>query len=53
MNEFVQIVPGVLVHNYDLDARFTRGSLVGLAAGVRDAVWQHPDVLESAAIIRV
>ena len=53
MNEFQQIVPGVLVHKYDLDARFTRGSLVGPAAGARDAIWQHLDILGSADIIRV
>jgi hypothetical protein len=53
MNEFQQIVPGVLVHEYDLDARFTRGSLVGLATGVRGAVCQHLDIFESADIIRV
>jgi hypothetical protein len=53
MNDFQQIVPGVLVHEYDLDARFTRGSLVGLAAGVRDAVWQHFDFFEPADLIRV
>lgn len=53
MNEFQQIVPGVLVHQYDLDARFTRGSLDGLAAGARDAVWQHLDIFGSTDIIRV
>ena len=53
MNEFQQIVPGVLVHEYDLDARFTRGSLVGLAAGVRDAVWQHFEFFEPADLVRV
>jgi hypothetical protein len=53
VNEFQQIVPGVLVHEYDLDARFTRGSLVGLAAGVRDAVWQHFEFFEPADLVRV
>ena len=53
MNDFQQIVPGAFVQNYDLDASFTRGSLEGLAAGVRDAVWQHLDIFEPADIIRV
>lgn len=53
MNEFEQIVPGALVHRCDLDARFTRGSLEGLAAGVRDAVWRHFEVFASADIIRI
>ncbi len=53
MNEFQQIVPGVLVHNYDLDARFTRGSLAGLAATVRDAVRPYIELFESADVVRV
>lgn len=53
MNDLLQIVPGVFVQNYDLDARFTRGSLDGLAAGVRDAVWRYLELFESADQIRV
>ncbi len=53
MNEFQQIVPGVFVQNYDLDARFTRGSLEGLAAGVRDAVWKYFELFQSADLLRV
>lgn len=53
MNEFHQIVPGVLVHKYDLDAQFTKGSLEGLAAGVRDALWTRTELFDSADVIRV
>jgi hypothetical protein len=53
MNDLQQIVPGAFVQNYDLDARFTRGSLEGLAAAVRDAVWRHLELFESADQIRV
>lgn len=53
MNDFQQIVPGAFVQNYDLDASFTRGSLEGLAAGVRDAVWAHIELFDSADVIRV
>jgi hypothetical protein len=53
MNELQQIVPGVFVQNYDLDARFTRGTLEGLAAGVRDAVWKHFEIFQSTDLIRV
>jgi hypothetical protein len=53
MNDWQQIVPGVLVYEYDLDARFTRGSLAGLAVGVRDAIWKHIELFESGDTIRV
>jgi hypothetical protein len=53
MSEGHQIAPGVLVDEYDLDARFTRGSLEGLAVGVRDAVWKHIELVESADLIKV
>ncbi len=53
MNDGHQIAPGVLVNDYDLDARFTRGSLEGLAIGVRDAVWKHIELFESADVIKV
>jgi hypothetical protein len=53
MNEWRQIAPGVLVYEYDLDARFTRGSLAGLAVGVRDAIWKHIELFESGDTIRV
>ncbi len=53
MNDWQPIVPGALVCEYDLDARFTRGSLNGLATGVRDAVWKHFDLFEPADGVRV
>ena len=53
MNEGHQIAPGVLVDEYDLGARFTSGSLEGLAVGVRDAVWKHIELFESADLIKV
>ena len=52
MNEWQQIA-GVLVYEYDLDARFTRGSLTGLAIGVRDAAWKHVEIFDSIDTIRV
>jgi hypothetical protein len=53
MNEGHQIAPGVFVNHYDLDARFTRGSLEGLAVGVRDAVWKHIELFESVEAVKV
>jgi hypothetical protein len=53
MDDLRNIVPGVLVPSYDLDARFTRGTLEGLAAGVRDAVWKHLELFEPADLILV
>ena len=53
MNKGHQIAPGVLVNDYDLDARFTRGSLEGLAIGVRDAVWKHIELFESVEAVKV
>lgn len=53
MNEWRQIAPGVLVCEYDLDAKFTRGSLAGLAVGVREAIWKHLELFESGDTIRV
>jgi hypothetical protein len=53
MNDWQPIVPGALVCEYDLDARFTRGSLNSLATGVRDAVWKHFDLFEPADVVRV
>jgi hypothetical protein len=53
MNDLRQIVQGVLVPSHDLDARFTRGTLGGLAASARDAVWKHLELFQSADLIRV
>lgn len=53
MNEWRQIVPGVFGHRYDLDARFTRGSIEGLARGLRNAAWIHFEVFESTDVIRI
>jgi hypothetical protein len=53
MNDLQQIVPGVFVQNYDLDARFTRGSLEGLAGGVRDAIWNHFEIFQTVDSIRI
>lgn len=53
MNNWQPIVPGVLVHDYDLNARFTKGSLAGLAESVRNAMWRHVEVFESADVVRI
>ena len=53
MNEGHQIAPGVLVSEYDLNAKFTRGSLELLAIGVRDAIWKHIELFGSADLIKV
>jgi hypothetical protein len=39
MTDTVEVVSGVRVHVYDLDAEFACGSLTELARGLRDALW--------------
>jgi hypothetical protein len=39
MTDTVEVVSGVHVHTYDLDADFACGSLENLARGLRDALW--------------
>lgn len=53
VHNFQEIVPGALAYKYDLEASFTRGTLEGLAAAVRDAVWQHFQLFENAAAVVV
>lgn len=44
MSDTVEVISGVHVRSYDLEAEFVRGSLAGLALGMRDTLWSEPDL---------
>jgi len=44
MTDTVEVISGVHVRSYDREAKFVRGSLIGLARGLRDALWSEPDL---------
>jgi hypothetical protein len=43
-----EIIIGVSMDSRLLDAKFQRGSLEGLATGLRDVLWRHPLIFDDA-----